>query len=330
MYYSHRSQQLRFHISGKFCASVLLFLSVSSCAVVERSQIDDAERLRQTVALVAEVKAFGKTLAIEPTEALSQTTQARPALSLLWFWLQRMGTLALSMPIDVRLTVGFSTVKEQLRLERVYRVDGYSVYYRQGNEFADQRAVTTMGFANEAMVRRVKVILHEDLHGDTNFDLPWEIEEAIVTPLGALAAAEFFGYKGDIDNLKRVHTAVEEDRQLSRELNDLVKEAERLFVGEPLGEARDRVLALMPNYPTYRRHFRRQIAGQNALTVLEAKLSHDLAYFRYFDAIVALSEKAPDLKALITDLKRLPRATGAAGLEAYLAELNRNYSALPR
>jgi hypothetical protein len=27
------------------------------------------------------------------------------------------------------------------------------------------------------------VILHEDLHGDNNFALPWEIEEGVVTPL---------------------------------------------------------------------------------------------------------------------------------------------------
>jgi len=41
-------------------------------------------------------------------------------------------------------------------------------------------------------VRRVMVVLHEDLHGDANFALPWEIEEGLVTPLGYLAAAAFF------------------------------------------------------------------------------------------------------------------------------------------
>lgn len=40
-------------------------------------------------------------------------------------------------------------------------------------------------------MRRVKVILHEDLHGDKNFALSWEVEESIVTPLGSLAAVEF-------------------------------------------------------------------------------------------------------------------------------------------
>src|SRR2546427_8090652 len=151
---------------------------------------------REPSALVEEDKAFEKSLGIEPTAALSQTTRNAPALSMLWFWMQRLGTLALRKPVDIRMAIGFSTLKEQLKLEQVYRVDGYSVYYRQGNEFADPRSIATVGFAEEGMVRRVKVILHEDLHGDKNFDLPWDIEESIVTPLGSLAAVEFFKHKG--------------------------------------------------------------------------------------------------------------------------------------
>ena len=330
MHYSRGRMPLSRHFSGKLPAAVFVVFSLASCAVVEPPRIGDADRLRHVAALVAEVKDFGKTLGIEPTDALVQTTEERPALSMLWFWLQRMGTLALHAPIDVRLAVGFSTVKERLSLERVYHVDGYSVYYRQGNEFAAGRAVATVGFADEALGRRVNVIFHEDLHGDANFALPWEIEEAVVTPLGSLAAIKFFAHKGDGENLQRARASVEEERQLCRELNGLVKQAERVFASGPLEEARARILALMAEYPTYERHFRRQIKDQNALTVLEAKLSHDLAYFRYFDAVVALSEKAPDLRTLITDLKRVPRTADAAGLEAYLGELDRNYTAFPR
>jgi hypothetical protein len=311
-------------------AAVVIALFLSACAVVQQPPIDSAERLRRTAALVAEVKAFGKTLGIEPTDALTQTTQQRPGTSMLWFWLQRRGTLALRAPIDVRLAVGFSTIKERLGLERVYGVDGYSVYYRQGNEFADGRAVATLEFADEDVVRRVSVIFHEDLHGDVNFALPWETEEAVVTPLGSLAAVNFFKHKGDDEDLRRAQALLEEDKDLCRELNALVKEAQRLFAGGPLEKARERVLGLMAKYPTYERHFQQDIAGQNPLTALEAKLSHDVAYFRYFDAIVALSEKAPDLKTLITDLKRLPGSADAPGVEAYLEELNRKYALLPQ
>ncbi len=85
---------------------------------------------------------------------------------MLWLWMQRAGTLALHRPIDIRTAIGFSAEKERLKVEQVYRVDGYSVYYRQGNEFADSRSVATIGFAAQPIVRRVMVVLHEDLHGD--------------------------------------------------------------------------------------------------------------------------------------------------------------------
>ena len=109
---------------------------------------------------------------------------------MLWLWMQRAGTLALRAPVDIRMAIGFSTAKEDLKLEQVYRWTD-SVYYRQGNEFADSRSVATAGFAGEGTLRRVKVILHEDLHGDHNFALPWEVEESIVTPLGSLAGGIF-------------------------------------------------------------------------------------------------------------------------------------------
>ena len=110
-------------------------------------------RLKETANLIDEVKAFGKTIGIEPTPALSRTSEEGSALSMLWLWLQRAGTLALHAPVDIRLAIGFRTETERLRIEQVYRVDGYSVYYRQGNEFADSRSVATIGFAAEPVVR---------------------------------------------------------------------------------------------------------------------------------------------------------------------------------
>jgi hypothetical protein len=310
---------------GKLAAGFLLISSLFSCTL---ARTDTRGRLEENARLVGEVKAFGKTLGIEPTEALSRTTEERPALSMLWLWMQRVGTLALHAPIDIRMAIGFAAVKEELKLEQVYRVDGYSVYYRQGNEFADSRSVDTLGFAEEGVVRRVKVILHEDLHGDTNFALPWDIEESIVTPLGSLAAVEFFRRKGDREHLERAFASVEEEREYSRELNALVVEAERRFETEPIEEAKAQILDLMFSYPVYQRQFQRQIAGQHPPTVLEAKLSHDLAYYRYFDQIAALSEKVSDLKTLIDDLKKLPHDTRQDGVQAYLEQLKTQYGQL--
>ena len=289
-----------------FGRTVFLLLALNACALSAQPGFLGDEGLRETAGLIQQVKAFGRTLGIEPTDALSRTTEEGGTLSMLWLWLQKVATLALDRAIDIRMAVGLSSVKEQAKIEQVYRVEGYSVYYRQGNEFADSRAAVTPTFAAQGIVRRVNVILHEDLHGDANFDLPWDIEEGVVTPLGSLAAAEYFKHQGDTENLKRAQTALDEGKQISREIRKLVKEAETIFHTDPVEDAKQKILALLSSYPAYQSMFQRQIAGQHPATVLEAKLSHDLAYFRYFDAIAALAEKHVALKTLIEELKKLP------------------------
>ena len=309
-----------------FVAS-LFFLSLNACAVVERPDSRSEERLRETASLIEDVKAFGKTLGIEPTGALSRTSTGDKALSMLWFWLQKAGTLAVSVSIDIRMAVGFDAAREQVPLEQVYRVDGYSVYYRQGNEYADSRSAATPSFAAQGIVRRVNVILHEDLHGDANFALPWDLEEAVVTPLGALAAVEYFKRKDDAENLPRAQAALDEGRQISLELHELVREAEQIFRATSIDEAKQKILGLLSGYPAYRRMFQRQIAAQHPPTALEAKLSHDLAYFRYFDAIVTLAENPLALKALIAELKKLPRDSTPDSAEKFLQSLGAKFPA---
>lgn len=308
-------------------AVVFLLLGLNACALVERPGFHGTEELRETAELIQEVKTFGRTLGIEPTDALSRTTGEGRALSMLWLWLQRAGTLASNRAVDIRMAVGLSSIKEQTKIEQVYRVEGYSVYYRQGNEFADPRSSVTPSFAAQGIVRRVNVTLHEDLHGDANFDLPWDIEEAVVTPLGSLAAVEYFKHQGDAENLKRAQMALNEGRQISQELRKLAKEAEAIFQDTPVEDAKQKILALLPSYPAYQSMFQRQIVGQHPATVLEAKLSHDLAYFRYFDAIAALAEKHVALKTLIEELKTLPRDATLELTDRFLGALEVQYSA---
>jgi hypothetical protein len=126
--------------------------------------------------------------------------------------------------------------------------------------------------------------------------------------------------------LQRALASVQEERQYSRELNALVVEAEKLFKTKPIEEAKEQILELIPSYPVYDRQFQRQTAGQHPPTVLEAKLSHDLAYYRYFDQIAALSEKVGDLQTLITDLKKLPHDAHQDELQVYLQQLQARYS----
>lgn len=305
-------------------AIVALFFA-NSCAT--SSSQDQAARLQQIAGLIEEVKTFGKSIGIEPTAALSRTAREGPALSMLWLWMQREGTLALNGPMDIRTAIGYTAESQRVRVEQIYRVDGYSVYYRQGNEFSDSRSVATLGFAEEPIVRRVKVILHEDLHGDNNFALPWEIEEAIVTPLGSLAAAEYFRWKGDERNLQSTLASVAEERQASKELNALVARARIIFAQESASTAKQKVLSLLDEYPMYQKQFDRQVRGQHLPTVLEAKLSHDLAYYRYFDGIAVLAELAPSLKALIADLKGIPADATHAAVDERLRDLKIKYSA---
>ena len=313
---------------GRLASAFCFLAMLVSCSTVTRT--DDAARLRQTASLIEEVKAFGKTLGIEPTDALRRTTQERPTLSMLWLWMQREGTLALRAPVDIRLAIGLNVEKDAPKLEQVYRVDGYSVYHRQGNEFADPRSVATVGFAEEPLVRRVKVILHEDLHGDVNFALPWEIEEAIVTPLGSLAAIEYFRQKGDEKNLANAVNSVAEERKLSRELMALVAQAEKIFAAEKIDDAKQKILDALPSFPNYQRQFERQTRNQHQATVVEAKLSHDLAYYRYFDRIAELAEKAPSLRTLIEDFKKLPQDSTPLTLEKLLSDLDARYSAVTK
>lgn len=311
------------HIAALLVGSVVL----SACATGLRPDSETGAQLRRTADLIGRVKTFGLTIGIEPTEALARTAGSGPPLSMLWLWMQRMGTIALQGPVDVRLAIGFHNERERLKLEQVYRVDGYSVYYRQGSEFADGRALATAGFAAEPIVRRVMVVLHEDLHGDVNFKLPWEIEEALVTPLSALAAAEFFRREGDAGLLEHALDRVAEERRLARELNDLAHTAERLFKSAPWEEASAAIFALMAQYPAYEQRFRRQTRGQHPSTALEAKLSHDLAYYRYFDRIAGLAALAPDLKTLVQDLKVIPADATHTVAEEVLRRLEIKYSA---
>lgn len=300
-------------------------LSVSSCATILSRE--HAAQLERTAGLIEDVKTFGKTLGIEPTEALSRTVREGPALSMVWLWMQREGTLALSAPIDIRAAIGYSAETQRVKVEQVYRVDGYSVYYRQGNEFADSRSVATVGFAEEPVARRVKVVLHEDLHGDGNFAQTWELEEGIVTPLGSLAAVEYFRSKGDERNLRSAVSSLMDERQAARELNALAAQAGNIFARQTVDTAKLEILALLGDYPAYQKQFERQVRDQHAPTVLEAKLSHDLAYYRYFDRIAALAELAPSLKTLIADLKGIPANATHASVDEFLRNLQISYSA---
>ena len=98
-----------------------------------------------------------------------------------------------------------------------------------------------------------------------------------------------------------------------------------IFAQEISDAGKEKVLSLLASYPAYARQFERQIEGQHRSTVLEAKLSHDLAYYRFFDRICALAEKVA-LKDLIEDLRRMPSDGNPATASKYLDNLAAKYS----
>jgi len=107
----------------------------------------------------------------------------------------------------------------------------------------------------------------------------------------------------------------------------LIAQAEKIFATENVEAAKQKVLDLLPSFSSYQRQFERQTRDQHGPTVVEAKLSHDLAYYRYFDQIAALAEKAPNLRTLIEDLKKLPRDATPEVTERHLGDLDIQYSA---
>jgi hypothetical protein len=285
----------------------------------------DEKLMRETLALVKEVKEFGKTLGIEPTGALSEGSDEKPDKSMLWLWLQRKGTIALRTPIDIRVGLKFAAAQEQIPLQTLHQAGDYSLYFRQGNQFGDLDAVVTPDFARQSLFTKVMTIFHEDLHDDRNFDLKWEIEEPLVTPLSLLGALRYFRHKADHERAREAQSALEERARIAREILAVAEEGERLFGALPLPEARRALLKSIHSSGLYGRWFEHQLEKQEADTALEAKLSHDVAYYKYFARIMSLHGKAGDLKRLIDELKRIPRGADAAGAEKYISDLEIKY-----
>lgn len=308
---------------------IILLLVISSCSFTNVQRAREERAVEETLSLAKEVKEFEKSLEIEPSESLVRSAREKPPHSMFWLWLQRRGTIAVTAPVDVIVGLGFSAAKEQLPETTLYDVRGYSVYFRRENQFGDAASVITEDFARDSVLRRVEVILHEDLHDDRNFALAWENEESIVTPVSVLAAAEFFARKGDTAKTGMIWAAIGEKRSLSKEINRLAREALDIFqTVQPIEKAKDQIVKAISEsgrYAAYRRYFERGLKDQNRVFALEAKLSHDLAYYGHFDRIVSLYELKRDLRALIGELKKIPRDATREALENYLTGLQAEY-----
>jgi hypothetical protein len=314
--------------------SIAIFFLLSNLSCTASSVHNDSREpfFDQTVALVAEVKEFGRTISIEPSEALRKTSLAKTTNSILWLWFQKLGTLALQTPIDIRTSVTFLEPKGQVPLNQLYHFGKYSVYLRQADEFGDSISVITPDFVKESVLRKVELVLHEDLHDDKNFALIWEYEESLVNAIGLLATIDFFNAKGDENNAQQALQLLEERRRVSRDISALTLDAVNLFRLFNLENARKNVFDRLSSYPTYKRYYENDLNDLETIMAhssdknfakmlaLEAKISHDFVYYRYFDRIVKLREKIGSLKTLVEELKQVNKRIGKFDVTAWYIE----------
>lgn len=237
---------------------------------------------------------------------------------MLWVWVQKFGVI--STEPALRLHVKFDKETSAIPLARVgvYAAGGYDYYYRQGDVFASQDSVITVEFSRKTPAEKVSAILHEDLH--FNINIRGAVDEAIVGALADLAAREFFLRIGDTEGVSHVNSYMPRFRKLSREINQLEKELTSFFQTHPADEEeiREKARQLARNSPVYNGG----LISMNGNS-LEAQFGHDLAYFKYYDFIISLSEIAPSLKTLIADLKKSPSDPNR--VEEYLRELETKY-----
>jgi len=314
-----------------FSALMVILILLASPTSGAQHAGDDEKLLRETAELSQKVKEFGKTLGIEPSDALTKTTLEAPHQTWISINAQKRGTLALQESVDIEFWLYFTESPRKIIQDWYLYNKNYSVYTRLGEQLADKASTITPDFARETLTRKVDVILHEDLHMNTKHLLGTINREAIVTPLATLAALNYFENTGDHANYTQTKTLIQRYRIVSRELNDFVKSVLDIFSHTPKENWYEKISKIAPDYPNYMTEFRNISDSLDPESPeedrLEAKISHDYLYYKYFDRVVSLYEKCGNLKLLIADLKKSP--ADASTLETYLSELEAKYEKRP-
>lgn len=287
-----------------------------------------SKQLGAAVVLAKQVRRFEKKFRIRGTGALLKTSNEQQAKPILYVWSQKRGTFAFVSPIDLFMGFVFTDVGDEVSLEKESFSPGIlSTYSRQSSVYAGSDSVITESFARQSLVQQVDDILHEDIHGEfSNF--PWEIDESLTTVLADLFAEEFLsthcGFKKIPGALQEMRNKIRHHRILSKELlvfaNKVLVFFKRVLRdGEvPRPSHYARIEKMLKGYPTYAKYF-----GEFNQDSFEAQVSHDLAYFRFYDRVVALHEKKADLLWLLCFLKRAPK--NIVRFEQYLSSFGKRH-----
>ncbi len=283
----------------------------------------DEEALNETILLSKKVKEFGKSLGIEPSEALTKSALTEPHRSFFRVYIQGKRkikslsafTINFSVPCGNIPLKGFNNYAEE-----------YSIFVRCIDEYAGNDATITPAFAKGSILRKVEVLLHEDLHANTRQLYPTDYAESIITPIAYLAALKYFESIGDAASQKIAVKYIDYYRTISKELLSLADELRDLYARttEDDNAVTLNALNLLDDYPTYKKMLVGSLLEFYFDAAFEAKISHDLNYYKDFEKIILLSEKANNLKVLIEDIKQAPNDDDA--VQKYLEQLDQKYS----
>lgn len=284
----------------------------------------EEELLQNTAQLAKEVKEFEKLFDIRPNDTLTKSENEKKSMPFLWIWVQKKGVISPQFECFtgtlLRDTQDIVTTENEFvnRIRERYG-EAFDYYIRKEYEYADPSVTITRSFSKEPLEEQIIVICHEDLHQINDVFYKWPIGESIVTPLGYLFAMEFLKHKKDFKNLEKVKESIKSHVSIAKELRSLTSEANILFNKLPLGKARPIIRQRIDSYTTYSKWY------GNFTNTLEAKLSHDLAYFSYFDRIVVLYENG-GLKSIFTSLKTFPPKITLNEFETWLCAVEKKYS----
>lgn len=307
---------------GAFLLTVMMLLN---CTSVFADSESDNKLLREITALSREVKEFEPLLGIKPTQALTKSALDKRPITSVYVFIQKKGTIALNSKIDQILRLTFSGPRDSVLLREVslWNAD-YCSHWRKEDAFASKEAVISRSLIERTHVYRVETIFHEDLHPMFE-DLPWQTNESFTTALSILATLRFFEAKGDTTSAQKTLKYITGCKLISSDILAVAFLAKNLFRNEPLKEARLHMMEFLidskkdSRYTEYLKN--RSIFHDQEFS--EAVISHDLAYFRWFNYIMSLYEEIRDFKTLLTDLQRAPY--DVKKVEPFLDGLMENY-----
>lgn len=294
-----------------FLFAIFIALSFLISPVFAETTPEEENLLKETLALSFKIKEFERTIGMEPSEIFTKTSNDAAPTSFLRVWVKNFYTTPFDEGLIMLISVRFKSSADKIpELDvNLYGKQSrlHSYYFRIIDAVADPSMVITVNFAKYSVLKKARIIIHEDLHLNDAI----HSGEKFVTPLGDIAALTFFKNQGDDENVSEMQKKITELRQYSKEINTIVKELQKLYKGDvPFDKKQIEALKIVNSYLMYSKFYNEQMSGQDKVHGLEAKFHHDFEYYRYYDDVWNLYEKnGQDLKSLVAELRNAENAS---------------------